>query len=129
MKRFAIALAIGGVLGLALGVYLGWVQFPVQTINGSIRSLSPVEKDRYTVMVAEGYEVDGNVDESIRRLQLLGVSDVPGYVRDVTERFISVNGSGDATDIRQLVALAQALHALTPPMQAFAPPTGTPLAQ
>jgi hypothetical protein len=129
MKRFAIALAIGGVLGLALGVYLGWSQFPVQTINGSIRSLSSVEKDRYTVMVAEGYEVDGDVGEAIRRLQVLGVSDVPSYVRDVTERFISVNGTGDATDIRHLVALAEALHEFTPPMQAFASPTGTPSAQ
>jgi len=128
LKRFIIALAIGGVLGLALGVYLGWVQFPVQTINGSARSLSPVEKDRYTVMVAEGYELDGDVGEAIRRLQLLGVSDVPGYVRDVTERFISVNGTGDTSDIRHLVALAQALHQLTSSMQAFAPPTGTPAA-
>jgi hypothetical protein len=124
MRRFVIALAIGGVIGLVLGVYLGWVQFPVQTINSSIHSLSPAEKDRYTVMVAEGYELDGNVAEAIRRLQVLGVPDVPGYVRDVTERFISVNGTGDAVDIRRLVALAQALGELTPPMQAFTGPSG-----
>ena len=128
MKRFVIALVIGGLLGLVLGVYLGWVQFPVQTINSSIRSLSPAEKDSYTVMVAEGYELDGNVAEAIQRLQLLGVADVPGYVRSVAERYISANGSGDATDIRHLVALAQALHVLTPPMGAFAMPTETPSA-
>lgn len=126
MKRFVIALAVGGIIGLILGVYLGWSLFPVQTINASIRSLSPAEKDRYTVMVAEGYELDGNVAEAIRRLQVLGVPDVPSYVRDVTERFISVNGTGDAADIRHLVALAQALGELTPPMQAFAGPTAIP---
>jgi hypothetical protein len=126
MKRFVITLAVGGIIGLILGVYLGWSQFPVQTINASIRSLSPAEKDRYTVMVAEGYELDGNVAEAIRRLQVLSVPDVPGYVRDVTERFISVNGTGDAVDIRHLVALAQALGELTPPMQAFAGPTTIP---
>jgi len=91
--------------------------------------LSPAEKDRYAVMVAEGYELDGNVTEAIQRLQLLGVADVPGYVREVAERFISASGSGDAIDIRHLVALAQALHVLTPPMDAFALPTQTPPAQ
>ena len=122
MKRLVIALAIGGLIGLILGVYLGWTQFPVQTINSSIRSLSQADKDRYTVMVAEGYELDGNVAEAIRRLQALGVPDVPSYVRDMTERFISVNGSGDATDIRHLVALTQAMGELTPAMQPFASP-------
>src|SRR5579859_2261552 len=105
MKRFVIALAIGAMIGLILGVYLGWTQFPLQTINSSIRSLSQADKDRYTIMVAEGYELDGNVAEAIRRLQVLGVPNVPIYVRDMTERFISVNGTGDATDIRHLVAL------------------------
>ncbi len=123
MKRFVIALALGGMIGLVLGVYLGWTQFPVQTINSSIRSLSPADKDRYTVMVAEGYELDGNVAAAIQRLQALGVPNVPSYVRDTTERFISVNGTGDATDIRHLVALTQALGELTPAMQAFAAPT------
>ena len=126
MKRFVIALVIGGVFGLTLGVYLGWVRFPVQTINSSIRGLSSAEKDRYTVMVAEGYELDGDLGEAVQRLQLLGIADVPSYVRDVTERFISVNGSGDTIDIEHLVALAQALHVLTPPMEPFALPTGTP---
>src|SRR5215471_10345836 len=106
MRRLFIALAIGGVVGLGVGVYLAWVQFPVQTINSPIHGLSSGEKDRYTVMVAEGYEFDGDVGEAIRRLQLLNIPDVPGYVRGVTERFISVNGSGDTTDIRHLVALA-----------------------
>jgi hypothetical protein len=129
MRRLVIALAIGGVVGLGVGVYLGWVQFPVQTINSSIRGLSSGEKDRYTVMVAEGYELDGDVGEAIRRLQLFGIPDVPGYVRGVTERFISINGSGDTGDIRHLVALAQALHVLTPPMQPFIAPTGTPAAR
>ena len=122
MKRFAIALAIGGLIGLVVGVYLGWTQFPVQTINSSIRSLSPADKDRYTIMVAEGYESDRDVTEAIQRLQVLGVPDVPSYVRDMTERFISANGTGDATDIRHLVALTQALGELTPAMQPFASP-------
>jgi len=126
MKRFVIALAIGGLIGFAAGVYLGWAQFPVQTINSSIRGLSQAGKDRYAVMVAEGYELDGDLGEAIRRLQLLGIPDAASYVRTLTERMISANGSGDATDIRPLVALAQALNVMTPPMQAFVLPTTTP---
>ncbi len=128
MRRFLIALALGAFIGVVIGLLLGWVQFPVQTINSPIRNLSALDKARYVVMVAEGYEVDGDLPQAIDRIQLLGVSDVPSYVRTLTEGMISESGTGDASDIRHLVALSQALGELTAPMQPFAGPTLTPQA-
>ncbi len=114
-------------LGLGIGLFLGWVQFPVITVNSGMQALSQVDKDRYTVMVAQGFAYDGDPAEALRRLQPLGVANVPIYVRDVTERFISESGSGSDKDIRALVALSSALGYLTPPMQAFVVvPTATP---
>jgi hypothetical protein len=127
MRRILISLLAGGVLGLGIGLFLGWVQFPVITVNSGMQALSRVDKDRYTVMVAQGFIYDGDLAEAQRRLQPLGGGSIPTYVRDVTERFISESGSGSDKDIRALVALAGALGNLTPPMQAFvAVATATP---
>ncbi len=126
MRRLFISLGIGAALGLLIGVYLGWGSFPVQTVESQMRSLSAADKDRYTVMVAEAYEQDGDSAEAIRRLQPLGVQNVPQYVRDVTERFISSSGSGSESDIRHLVALSRALGYFTPPMQGFVSLLPTP---
>lgn len=128
MRRFLITLLIGGVIGLGIGLYLAWVQFPVQTVNSPIHDLSANDKDRYTVMVAQSYLTDGDTAAAIKRLSVLGVPNVPAYVRDVTERFISSSGTGSEVDIRPLVALSQALGYFTAPMQAFAGPTVTPAA-
>ncbi len=126
MRRFLTSLVIGALIGMAVGVYLAWVQFPVQTIDSPMRSLAPADKERYTIMIAEGYELDGDANEAIRRLAAIGVIDAPPYVRDVTERFISTSGTGRESDIRHLVALAGALGVLTPPMQGFLGTAPTP---
>jgi len=120
MRRFLTSLLIGAALGLVIGIYLAWVQFPIQTVDSPISALSLADKDRYTVMVAESFEMDGDSNEAIRRLQMIGAKNVPIYVRDVTERFISTSGSGNEQDIRHLVALSRALGYLTAPMQPFA---------
>jgi hypothetical protein len=129
MRRFLIALAIGGVIGLGIGLFLGWGPFPVITVDNQMRALSQLDKDRYTVMVAKAWEVDKDVNEAINRLRPLGVENIPAYVRDVTERKISESGTGNQAEIRYLVSLSRALGYFTPPMQPFAvEPTATPQA-
>lgn len=119
MRRFITSLLVGLAVGAIVGLYLGWVQFPVQTVDSPMRALSRSDKDHYTIMVAQAYELDGDATEAIHRLQPLGLSDVPGYVRDVTERYISESGIGSESDIRHLVALSRALGFFTPAMQGF----------
>jgi hypothetical protein len=127
MRRALIVFCIGGLLGMGVGLYLGWVQFPVVTVDAGMRALSRAEKDRYTVMVAQSFELDGSPTEAIRRLQPLGEPNIPAYVRDVTERFISDAGSGNQAEIRYLVSLSRALGYFTPPMQAFSAVAPTPI--
>lgn len=130
MRRLLTSLLIGCAIGLAIGLYLGWVQFPVETVEGPMRALASADKDRYTVMVAQAYELDGDTAEAIRRLQPLNTpnTNIPQYVRDVTERYISESGSGNEADIRHLVSLSRALGYFTPPMQGFVVATSTPRA-
>lgn len=118
MRRLLIALAAGLLMGGLFGLLLGWVLFPVQLIDNPIRDLAEPFKDEYTVMVAQGYRVDRDLNYAQSRLSLLGVGNVFTHVRDVTERFIS-QSVGSEDDIRTLVALSCDMGYCTPPMQAF----------
>jgi hypothetical protein len=117
---------VGSAIGLGIGLFLGWVQFPVITVDSQLRTLSSADRDRYAVMVAEAYALDGDPQAAIDRLRPLGAANIPAYVRDLTERYISDTGTGNQRDIRYLVQLSRALGYFTPPMQAFAVETSTP---
>jgi hypothetical protein len=117
MTRFFISLFAGLVVGLGLGLYLGWVQFPVEYIDSPASALSQAYQDEYTVMIAAGFQLDRDLQGAVERLRLLGVENVPDYVQSLTERYIS--SSRDVDDIRLLVALAEGMGRLTPIMQPY----------
>lgn len=117
MTRFLLSFFVALLIGLGLGLYLGWVQFPVQFIDSPARSLAPVHKEEYTLMIAAGYAADGDLSGAIERLRVLGVGDVPAYVEQTTERYIS--NSRGVDDIRLLVNLASDMGRLTPLMEPY----------
>ncbi|GIL11611.1 MAG: hypothetical protein DWB42_09255 [Chloroflexi bacterium] len=117
MLRFLVSLIIGLVVGLGIGLYLGWVRFPVEFVNSPASSLSQRYKDDFIVMVASGYLKDGDLGGAVERLRLLGVANIPAFVQEVTERYIS--NSQNADDISVLVALSESLGRLTPIMQPY----------
>jgi hypothetical protein len=126
MGRIFLLIVVGAAIGAGIGLVIGWNIAPVQYVDSRLSDLDQRYKDDYTVMVAAAYQVDGDLNEVIRRLQPLGVSNIPVYVRDVTERYISESGTGNENDIRTLVVLSRALGYYTPPMQAFTLPTSAP---
>lgn len=117
MVRFVVSLALGLLLGLGIGLYLGWVQFPREYINSPARDLAEEYKHEYTVMIATGWLVDNDLQAAVERLRVLGVENIPQYVQDVAERYITT--SRDVEDIRVLVAFAEALDRLTPIMEPY----------
>lgn len=117
MGRFLISLGVGLILGAAVGLYLGWGPFPVEYVNSPASNLDQRYKDEYTVMVAGGYLLDRDASTAVERLRILGVENVPAYVQEVTERFIT--NSRDIDDIYHLVALAEGLGRLTPIMEPY----------
>lgn len=117
MIRVLISLAVGLLLGLGLGLYLGWVQFPVEYINSPASDLAGRYKDEYTVMIATGFQADQDLQAAIDRLRVIGVENIPQYVQDMTERYIT--NSRNVADIRVLVTLSDALDRLTPIMEPY----------
>lgn len=117
MLRVFFSTVLGVVIGAAAGLFIGWVAFPTEYVNSPMSDLSTRYRDDYVVMIASGYLVDGDVEGAIERLRVLGVENVPAYVQELTERYIT--NSRDVNEIRRLVALAEGLGRLTPPMESF----------
>jgi hypothetical protein len=124
MVRFFLSLLGGVLLGLVVGLYFSYVQFPVRYINSPAQGLAEHYKDDYTVMIAAGYLADHDALGAMERLRVLGEDNVPEYVQSVTERYIS--NSRDVQDIRYLVALSEGLGRLTPIMQPYRQVNATP---
>lgn len=117
MIRFFFSIVLGVAAGILLGLLVGWVVAPVEYTDSPMTELSQQYQDEYTLMVAGGYIADGDLDGALARLRVLGVTNIPQYVQETAERYIS--NSRDLKDIRYLVALAEGLGRLTPPMENF----------
>ncbi len=118
MRRMLRSLLLGLVLGGALGLYLGWFQFPRETYRGDLSELAQSFRDDYVVMVAAGYAADGDLQGALERLSRLRVDDIPRYAQRLTDRVIA-SSARDIRDIRLLVALARGMGRLTPAMEPF----------
>lgn len=123
MGRIVLSILMGLMLGLAIGLIVGWWLLPVQSVGNPMHDMSRLYKDEYTLMVAQAYQVDNDLNAAIERLKPLGVDNVFLYVRDVTERYISQSGTGKESDIRNLVVLSCAMNYCDASMQPFLVPT------
>lgn len=112
-----ITLFIALIIGLGLGLYVGWVVSPVQYTDTAPISLAQTYKDDYVLLIATRYVGDGNLDTARAGLQSLGLTEA-GLV-EVTLRFIAAQKPEN--DIRRLVALAAGVGVLTPEMQPYLP--------
>lgn len=128
MRRFFVSTVVGVAVGLLMGLFAGWQVIPVEYQDSPIRALSESYRDEYTRMIAGGYLADGDVIGAVERLRVLGVENIPQYVQEMAERYIS--NSRDLREIRYLVALSEGLGRLTPLMENFRqlsrPPQATP---
>ena len=125
MRRNAITLLLGLIVGALVGIGVGWL-VPIQDVGASFDKLSPDYEAEYTVMVGEAYAVDGDWDSVQTRLSVLGEADPAGYVVRLAERYIAEGRDPD--DIRDLVRLAARYGYLTAPMRPYAPTSPAPAA-
>lgn len=131
MRNYLLTGIITIALGIGLGLYIGWVQYPVEYRNSYMCQLSDSYQEEYTLMVARGYREDGDLNKALDRLQPLRavsvpecddgrsyqIDNIPEWVQVLTERYISQGA--DPALIRDLVALAEGFGRLTPIMESF----------
>ncbi|HEY76040.1 MAG TPA: hypothetical protein G4O00_07650 [Thermoflexia bacterium] len=113
--RRVLPLALAGLaVGIALGLLVGWVLWPVRYTNTAPAQLRQDYRTEYVLMVAAAYHVEGDLEAARARLALLDPEQPARPVRELAETLIAEGGR--ETDIRTLVHLAEAMGATTPSM-------------
>jgi hypothetical protein len=117
--RIKILLPLAGLLaGLGLGLFLGWIVWPVEFYDTDVSFLHPTYKFEYAVMVGAAYELDGNWERAAERLAELREPDLTTWLRDLIHQAIA--DGQDPVKIRHLVSIAGPLGAKTEIMAPFA---------
>jgi hypothetical protein len=122
MSRLATLFLIGGILlGIGLGLVIGWLVWPVDYYDTDVYDLRPTYKDDFVVMTGALYTLERDVAAARQSLALLSSPNAPRspeeIVVEVAERYIA--SGADPTDISYLVGLAEALGSVTVPMQPY----------
>ncbi len=132
MRNYIATAIVALIIGVSLGLYLGWVQFPREYREGYLCQLAPSYQEAYTIMVARGYRQDSDIDRALERLQPLlttndpvcadssnPIDNIPLWVQTVAEKYIST--SADRAVIEDLVVLSAGFGRVTPLMENFLP--------
>lgn len=72
LKRPLVIAVVGLVAGLALGLFLGWVVWPVQFVDATPAYLRADLQEDYLRMTIDSYRVSGDVNQAVQRWQALG---------------------------------------------------------
>ena len=116
-RWFLFALSI--IIGLGLGLLYGWVISPVQYVDTTPSTLRADFKADYTLMVAETFESEQNLEQAARSLASLG-SQPPAQIAAQALTFAQ-NHNYATPDIGLLQNLAVALQVWQQPARNAAP--------
>lgn len=97
---FFITLAIG----MAAGLYYGWVIKPVEAPASTYSSLRDDYKADYVLMVAEAYRADGDLNAAANRLAALGEQNPYAAVSTAVRYALRVGYSPSDLDLMQKLA-------------------------
>jgi hypothetical protein len=118
VKSIGIVL-LGLLFGAGLGLFLGWVAWPVEFTEADPTILEESYQRDYTVMIASTYALDGDLAAARQRLARLGKADSNAWLLDQVVAHILENE--DETEIRHLVLLARDLGLSSPAMTPYLP--------
>jgi hypothetical protein len=101
-------LFVGLLGGVALGVLIGWVVWPVNYVDTDIVDLRAGYQDDYILMVGDAYSLDDNLAEAQRRLSYLVDPNLDHRIVALIQS--KMDGEEPPEKIRSLVTLAQGLR-------------------
>ena len=108
------------IIGIALGLFYGWIINPVQFVDTTPASLRIDYRTDYVLMVAEAYHSDQNVELAVRRLAIFGSESPAVLAAQALQAGRQSNYSDN--DVSLLQELTRAMQAYQP----VATPAGIP---
>jgi hypothetical protein len=118
MKRW-IYFLLAVLIGVAAGLYYGWELNPVEYIETTPATLRIDFQTDYVLMVAEAYQVDGDLNLAARRLAVLGETPPAEIVRQAMIYAAQIAYSDSDQDL--LGQLASNFQTWNPLLEAPAP--------
>ena len=91
MRRTLLVIVLGLAMGLGAGLAVGW-SFPVNTVKTDPTVLSVEWQADWTLMTAQAYSLDGDLNTARQRLALLGEGDPGARVAQRGEQGIRSRG-------------------------------------
>lgn len=93
--------------GVALGLFIGWWLWPLRFADASPAYLGSDYRDDYVLMIAQAYQVDGDLEAARARLSALDSLDPTAPLVGLAERV--ADASGSPQNVERLLDLAAAL--------------------
>jgi hypothetical protein len=126
-KRW-VALTVGAVVGLMLGLAYTWLISPVELINTHPALLRADFRSDWVHIAALSYAADGDLERARKRLEVLEREDVAGAIEALINEYATAGHPADT--MRRLTTLAQAFDvhtsAMLPYLQTPESPSPTP---
>lgn len=108
---------VGIVLGLALGILVGWWLWPVTYTNTTPAALRHDYQDDYVLMIAATYDAEHDLQEARSRLECLNSDDPVAPVAELAK--VLIEEGGKRQDIARLANLARALGDNSSPLTSY----------
>ena len=116
--RPVIFILFGLIVGVGLGLYVGWVAWPTEFSDATPTLLEDTYRQDYALMIAVAYDQDGNLPLAQQRINSLGPNGEQLLLDMAVEMILQAQ---DETEIRQVVRLASALDLYSPAMEPYLP--------
>jgi len=124
VRVIAPVVVVGLCIGLGLGLYIGWMAWPLQITSVDISDLKGSAQTDYIVLTAKTFACDQNLDTARERLKQLNDPNAAERVANLAIIYASQNKPESA----QLAALAVAMGSTKEGIALLAP-TSEPVAQ
>jgi hypothetical protein len=115
--RAAAWIGLGLILGAGVGLFLGWVAWPIEFSDAEPSVMEERFQRDYALMIATIYSEDDDLSTARRRLSGLGKKDTGRWVLGLAVDHI-LNGETEA-EIVPLVKLANDLGHFSPIMEPY----------
>lgn len=108
------------ILGLSVGLAIGWVVLPPTPVPSTLASLGASEKDSVILLAATVFEADGNVQAARLRLAALSFAEPGPEIIESVKRGVQAQ-TLNLADVQRLLRLANAFGAVPPELQNLVP--------
>lgn len=121
MVRRLFILLLGLVLGIGLGLFLGWVAWPTEYEDADPTLLAEAYRHDYVIMIAAAYSADGDMQTASQRLRSAWVDSPDPFQEYLAFTVEAILDNGLDQDLRHLVRLATDLGLSSPAMEPYLP--------